>query len=90
MKTPTLILHSQEDDLASKKNALYMRNNIGASDVRLVLLDDCYHMLPIDNQRDVVAAETVAFFKDRTSLRRKLKTWCLLNQDSYKYNHNFL
>lgn len=72
VKTPTLILHSKEDDLASKKNALYVRNNIGASDVRLVLLDDCYHMLPIDNQRDVVATETVAFFKDRTSLRRKI------------------
>jgi carboxylesterase len=72
VKTPTLILHSQEDDLASKKNALYVQKNIGASDVRLVLLDDCYHMLPIDNQRDVVAAETVAFFKDHTSLRRKL------------------
>ncbi|UKL13119.1 alpha/beta hydrolase [Dissulfurimicrobium hydrothermale] len=71
VKTPTLILHSQEDDLASKKNALYVQKNIGARDVRMVLLDDCYHMLPIDNQRDVVADEIITFFKDRTALRRK-------------------
>lgn len=67
VKTPTLILHSEEDDLASKENALYVKKYIGASDVRLVLLDDCYHMLPIDNQRDIVADEIIAFFKHHTA-----------------------
>ena len=74
VKTPTLILHAQEDDLASKENALYVQKNLGASDVRLVLLDDSYHMLPIDNQRDVVADETIAFFKGYVTVIQKKRT----------------
>jgi carboxylesterase len=70
VKTSTLILHSREDDLASEKNALYVKEHIGADDVRMVLLDNCYHMLPIDNQRDVVANETIAFFKERITRRK--------------------
>ena len=63
VKTPTLILHSREDDLATEKNALYVQTHIGSQNIRMVLLDDCYHMLPIDNQREVVASETVSFIK---------------------------
>ena len=61
--TPTLIVHSKEDDLASVKNAIYVRNHINSTSVRMVLLDDCYHMVPIDNQRGVAADEIVHFFK---------------------------
>ncbi len=63
VSTPTLILHSRQDDLASEKNAAFVRDRIGSHEVRLQLLDDCYHMMTIDNQRDVVAGETAAFFK---------------------------
>jgi carboxylesterase len=63
VKTPSLILHSCEDDLAGIKNALYVQKHIGSDIVRLTLLDNCYHMLPIDNQRDVVAGETADFFR---------------------------
>ncbi|HEX9020129.1 MAG TPA: alpha/beta fold hydrolase [Nitrospirota bacterium] len=63
VKTPALILHSREDDLASKKSALYIRDRIGSPDVRLVLLEDSYHMMTIDNQRETVAGETTAFFE---------------------------
>jgi carboxylesterase len=64
--TPTLIVHSKEDDLASDKNALYVRQHIGTDDVRMVLLDDCYHMVPIDNQREVAAHEIIHFFRDQS------------------------
>jgi len=63
VQSPSLILHSREDDLASENNAMYVRDHIGAQKVRMVLLDNCYHMLPIDNQRDIVANEIITFFK---------------------------
>ena len=63
--TPTLIVHSREDDLASAKNAFYVQDHINSANTRLVLLDDCYHMVPIDNQREVAAEKIIHFFKER-------------------------
>lgn len=62
--TPTLILHSIEDDVASVKNAHYIEKHIGSKNVRKVLLNDSYHMIPIDNQRELAAEETIRFFKE--------------------------
>lgn len=63
IKTPILILHSSEDDTASVKNADYLERYIGADYVHKVLLTDCYHMITIDNQKDRVAEEIIAFIK---------------------------
>lgn len=62
---PTLIVHSKEDDLASAKNALYLQKHIKSDHIRMILLDDCYHMIPIDNERDIAANEIIHFFKDQ-------------------------
>ncbi|MBF0537725.1 MAG: alpha/beta fold hydrolase [Nitrospirae bacterium] len=61
--TPTLILHALDDDIASTKNADYIERNIGASTVRKVLIEDTYHMLTLDRQKDLVAQEIIDFFK---------------------------
>jgi len=61
---PALIIHSKEDDLASTENAHYVKKRIRSKDVRMLLLDDCYHMVPIDNERDVAANEIIDFFKN--------------------------
>jgi len=63
IKTPMLILHSREDDTASVKNADYIERHTGAAYVRKILLTDCYHMITIDNQKDLVVEEIDAFFK---------------------------
>jgi carboxylesterase len=63
IKVPALILHSLEDDTASVKNADYLEQHIGADYVHKVLLTDCYHMITIDNQKDQVAEEIIAFIK---------------------------
>jgi carboxylesterase len=55
IKTPTLILHALDDDVASIKNADYVERNIGAATVRKVLIEDTYHMLTLDKQKDRVA-----------------------------------
>ncbi len=63
VKAPTLILHALEDDMASIRNADYVERHIGSATVRKVLLKDTYHMLTLDNQKDRVAEESIAFFK---------------------------
>ncbi len=63
---PTIILHSVEDDLASVENALYVQDHIASKDVRTVLFDDSYHMIPIDNEREKAAGEIIRFFRKRS------------------------
>jgi carboxylesterase len=57
---PTLIVHPREDDRADLGNAFYLQRNL-AGPVEVSVLDDCYHIITIDRQRDVVADRTVAF-----------------------------
>ena len=60
---PTIILHALEDDVASVRNADYVEQHIGATQIRKVLLPDTYHMLTLDLQKQRVAQETVDFFR---------------------------
>jgi carboxylesterase len=62
MKTPTLIIHSREDDLSGPSHAEYIARHIGARN-RLHWLDDSYHMIHVDRQRGVVADLTADFFE---------------------------
>lgn len=69
VRVPTLILHALEDDIASIKNAEYVEEHISSSVKRKVFLDDSYHMLTLDNQKELVAEETIRFFKERAVCR---------------------
>jgi carboxylesterase len=61
LRLPTLILHAREDDMADPKNASRLQRSLGGP-VVLKLLDDCYHMIHVDLQRDLVADLTADFF----------------------------
>lgn len=56
-----LILHAKEDDMTSPKNAYLIFDSIGSEDKNLIILDDSYHMIVIDKQKDKVAQEVVQF-----------------------------
>ena len=58
---PTLIIHATEDDMSDPKNAHRLRKALGGP-VELHLLDDCYHMIHVDRQRNLVGDLTSAFF----------------------------
>ena len=58
--TPTLIMHPRQDDVASLKNAMEIQRKM-AGLVELVVLEDSYHMITLDKQRQLVADRTVAF-----------------------------
>ena len=52
---PTLILHSTEDDMASLKNARFLKSRIGSNRIEACYLDDTYHVLTLDRRKDDVA-----------------------------------
>ncbi|MFA6281573.1 MAG: alpha/beta fold hydrolase [Candidatus Omnitrophota bacterium] len=61
IKTPILIMHAKEDDMTSIKNARYCLGHIGSSDKSLIVLEDSYHMITIDKEREKVALEATKF-----------------------------
>ena len=61
ISTPTLLVHARDDDIASIRNALHVREHIGGP-ARLVALESSYHMITIDQERKKVGLETARWF----------------------------
>ena len=60
IKAPSLILHPRNDDLADIDNAFYLQRNLGGR-VEMVVLEDSYHIITLDRQRQVVIERSLAF-----------------------------
>ena len=60
---PTVILQAREDDMTSPRNASIVYDEISSTDKHLVLLDDCYHVITVDKQREAVVENVTAFFQ---------------------------
>lgn len=59
---PALIVHPRDDDLSSLANAQFLQRALGGV-VQTCVLDDCYHMVTLDRQRDLLVERTKAFAK---------------------------
>ena len=62
VRAPCLVVHSTDDDIASLSNVAVVEAHVSAP-VEKVLLDDSYHMVSVDQQRDVLIARSVRFFE---------------------------
>jgi carboxylesterase len=60
VQQPTLIVHPREDDRASLRNLEYLQTNLGGLS-ETVVLDDSYHIVTLDRQRQVVVDRTLEF-----------------------------
>ncbi len=60
IKTPALLVQARDDDLSSFRNAEYLQRNLGGI-VDTLVLDDSYHIVTVDSQRDLVIEGSVAF-----------------------------
>jgi len=58
----TLVVHAREDELTSLRSANFLVEKIGGQRARMVLLEDSYHMICIDNDREIVAKQVLEFF----------------------------
>ena len=63
---PTLVVHARQDELTSLRSAHYLVERIGAGaragQARMVVLEDSYHMVCVDNDREIVAKHVLEFF----------------------------
>ncbi|MHC1712500.1 MAG: alpha/beta hydrolase [Solidesulfovibrio sp.] len=62
IRTPSLIMHASKDDVTSLWNVHYLQKHL-AGPIETVLLDDCFHMITVDQQCDAVVAHTARFFQ---------------------------
>lgn len=61
LATRTLVLHARDDEVCTLASVQRAMQRIAATDKKLVVLDDSYHMITIDNDRHRVAAELFDF-----------------------------
>ncbi len=70
---PTVILQASEDDMTGPSNGELVYNTIASRHKRLILLDDCYHVITVDKQRKAVANHLIEFFGLQASGERDLR-----------------
>jgi carboxylesterase len=63
---PTLVFQSRDDHVANPDNAPYIFEHVGAADKRLVWLDNSYHVATLDNDKELIAAETLQFIREHS------------------------
>jgi carboxylesterase len=61
IKAPMLLIHPQEDDTASVRNSQLIYDRISSIDKKLVILNDSYHVITADQEREKVAREMQQF-----------------------------
>jgi carboxylesterase len=60
VRQPALIIHPRQDDRASLRNLHYLQSGLGGL-TETVVLDDSYHIVTLDRQRQIVVARTLEF-----------------------------
>ncbi|TAL96379.1 MAG: alpha/beta fold hydrolase [Paraburkholderia sp.] len=64
IRNDCLIIHAIDDETSSPRNARFVASSIGSTFLRTVWLDDSYHMITSDNEREIVARETALFLRE--------------------------
>ena len=77
IKKPVFIAHAREDDMASLKNPFYIQKNLGGI-VETLILDDSYHLVTIDRQRDIVVDRAANFIN--WVVKREIETRAKANK----------
>lgn len=63
LKVPTLLIHARHDDIAHRRNSEYVHKHLGGpSD--LMLLDNSYHIITVDQERDIVCSASARYFSN--------------------------
>jgi carboxylesterase len=68
VRCPTLIMHSEEDDVASTRSADLVESSIASSSKKKIILNDSYHIITLDNEKERVASETIDFFGQHVAI----------------------
>ena len=60
---PTLVFQSRDDHVVVPSNAPHILEHVGAEDKRLVWLENSYHVATLDNDKELIAKETLRFIQ---------------------------
>jgi carboxylesterase len=71
IKNDCLIIHAIDDETANANNARFVSSHIGSVFLRSIYLDDSYHMITSDNEREIVAREVGLFLRESEVARRE-------------------
>ncbi len=63
VRVPLLVLHGEHDHTAPVGSAARIAERVGARDLRVRILPRSFHLLAIDEERTIVAAEVGTFFE---------------------------
>lgn len=63
-----LLIHAIDDDVSTTANAELVYSRVGSQRKRKIYLDNCYHIITMDNERELVASETRWFFEEAAEL----------------------
>ena len=61
IKCQTLVVHARQDELTSLRSADFLVSGIGGDRARVVVLENSYHMVCVDNDRELVARNVLEF-----------------------------
>lgn len=67
VRTPLLVVHARRDHTAPVASAARIAARASGRPLRTRILDDSFHLVTIDVERDVVAAEVSTFFERASS-----------------------
>jgi len=70
INAPVQLIQARDDDMTSIKNSQFIYNRVASQTKEIVLLEDSYHVITADQQRERVADEIVRFFG---GLKREFK-----------------
>ncbi len=72
IRQPTLIMHARDDHTCpSKKNVEYLMRHLGSAQKRAVILDQSFHVITVDSDKDRVVSEVIAFVDQFRAPRRE-------------------
>ena len=66
--SPILLIHSKEDDLTSTKSAKIVYENISSQDKEMIILEDSYHMVLYDNEKEFVFNKALEFLENHSKI----------------------
>ncbi len=64
VKCPVQIIQSREDHVVHPSNALRIMRSVSSSDIRLLWLDQSYHVATLDHDKELIADRTGSFFAE--------------------------
>lgn len=72
IKVPFVVIHSKYDDLTSIKSAKFVYKKASSEIKEYIELDNSYHLIVIDNEKQFVAEKSIEFFNKLSKYNRQI------------------